>query len=170
MASCATCNSTIVFGGVRDGARRYCNQDCYAQDELVRLAKTIPAATVHQAALEIWRGRCPSCRGEGPVEYHVSHRVWSLMVVTQWVDRPDVCCRRCGNRRRLADALFSAAFGWWGFPWGVILTPVKIAKNLAGLRLSGPVMSHPSKELLDHVRMALAADAIARHQRMVVAR
>jgi hypothetical protein len=168
MASCATCNTTILFGGVRDGARRYCNQSCYQKDEFVRFAAKIPAATVLQTADQVYRGRCPSCQGTGPVEYHVSHRVWSLLVVTQWVDRPTVCCRRCANRRKLADALFCAVAGWWGFPWGLVLTPVRIVKNLAGLRWSDAVMSRPSNELLGHVRMTLAANAIARHQRMVV--
>lgn len=170
MASCATCNSTILFGGVRDGARRYCNETCHGRDEFVRFAQTIPGATVQQAAEQVYRGRCPSCQGSGPVEYHLSHRVWSLLVVTQWADRPAVCCRRCANRRRLADALFCAVLGWWGVPWGLVMTPVQLVKNLAGLRFSQPAMSRPSHDLLEHVRRALAADAIERHQRMAAGR
>jgi len=169
MASCATCNSTIMFGGVRDGARRYCNAACHAKDELVRVAQTIPGATVQQAAAQVYRGRCPSCQGSGPVEYHLSHRVWSLAVVTQWSARPAICCRRCANRKKLGDALFSALAGWWGFPWGLLVTPVQIAKNLAGLRFSDPVASHPSNALLNHVRLALAEDVLARQQRGAVA-
>jgi hypothetical protein len=166
MASCATCKSTIMFGGVRDGARRYCNANCHAQDEFVRFAQTIPSGTVQQAAAQIHRGRCPSCQGSGPVEYHVSHRVWSLAVVTQWRARPAVCCRRCANRRKLGDALFSALAGWWGFPWGFLMTPVQIVRNLAGLRFSDPVQSQPSDALLNHVRLVLAQDVLERQQRV----
>lgn len=170
MPTCATCKSTILFGGVRDGTRRYCNPTCHGKDELVRIAQQIPGTTVHEAAEQIHRGPCPRCRGSGPVELHTSHRVWSMLVVTQSVDEPVVCCTRCANRRRLRAALFCALLGWWGFPWGLLLTPLQIARNLSGLRSSPQRVGHPSHELLQHVRMALAAQALPHHPRSRIAR
>ncbi|WP_239946439.1 hypothetical protein [Dyella terrae] len=31
------------------------------------------------------------------------------------------------------STLYCATLGWWGFPWGLLVTPVQIARNVAGL-------------------------------------
>jgi len=36
--------------------------------------------------------------------------------------------------RGLPYCLVSLLFGWWGLPWGVVLTPVTIFSNLTGGR------------------------------------
>ena len=39
--------------------------------------------------------------------------------------------------------LFSGVFGWWGFPWGLVMTPVQLARNLVELT-GGPKSDAPS--------------------------
>ena len=34
--------------------------------------------------------------------------------------------------KALPYTLISLAFGWWGFPWGFIYTPMSLATNLGG--------------------------------------
>jgi hypothetical protein len=71
-----------------------------------------------------------------------------------------VCCRSCGTRARLKDAAFSLVLGWWGFPWGLIWTPVQTFRNIAGI-LQSETSSLPSPALKNIVRLHLANHAIA---------
>jgi len=67
-----------------------------------------------------------------PVRYVV---VLSLVAVTlHWASRVHLT-RSPGERllRGLPYSLFSAAFGWWGVPWGPIRTAQAFAANLTGV-------------------------------------
>ena len=58
----------------------------------------------------------------------------SLLVVT-WKRGSGVHLVRPGESRAIEGlpyTLLSVLFGWWGFPWGIIYTPMCIARNLAG--------------------------------------
>jgi hypothetical protein len=59
----------------------------------------------------------------------------------------------------LGNAAFSLAFGWWGIPWGLTLTPVQIGRNLFAVA-SPPDPSKPSARLERIVRMNIAAEAV----------
>jgi hypothetical protein len=45
--------------------------------------------------------------------------------------------------------------GWWGIPWGLILTPIQVARNILGI-FGGPDKSRPSDALRQSVRVTLA--------------
>lgn len=94
----------------------------------------------------IHQGRCPRCGGHGPVDVHTSYRSWSAIFFTRWVSRPHICCRKCGRIEQIKDCLFSLFLGWWGFPWGILITPMQIIQNLIGL-FRGPDDSKPSESL-----------------------
>jgi hypothetical protein len=89
------------------------------------------------------------------VDVHVSYRVWSAAIVTSWSSRPAVSCGGCGTKRKLGDALFSLVLGWWGLPWGVVITPVQIVRNLVGLARK-PAPGQPSPALENMVRLNMA--------------
>jgi hypothetical protein len=66
-------------------------------------------------------------------------------------------CPKCGSSGPV-DAVFSLAFGWWGFPWGLIMTPVQIFRNVAGLlNATDPMV--PSPQLGHIIRLHIAANA-----------
>ncbi len=46
-------------------------------------------------------------------------------------------------------------FGWWSLPWGILMTPVQIFKNLFDPRLFRK-KSAPSRQLTQLVRIHLA--------------
>jgi hypothetical protein len=98
------------------------------------------------------------------VDVHTSYRVWSALLMTSWSSRPHVVCRSCGSRARLGDLLFSLLFGWWGFPWGFVMTPVQLVRNITGL-VSSPDPTLPSAQLSRIVRLHLAANAIEAQQK-----
>ena len=44
--------------------------------------------------------------------------------------------------------------GWWGFPFGLIMTPVQVMRNLAGI-FGGPNPASPSPALEKLIRRRL---------------
>ncbi len=156
MAQCGYCGTTIVFGGVRDGAQRFCNDKCHQNASLMSLAGQVPANLVEQQIQEVHEGSCPKCRGRGPVDVYRTYRVWSAFVLTSWSATPQLCCRSCARRSQLGGVLFCLVLGWWGIPWGLILTPIQIIRNIAGM-CTGPDPRRPSAELEKFVKVTLAA-------------
>lgn len=155
MAACSTCGSTILFGGVRRGNHQFCNGNCLAKGHLILAAEQIPEGEVRDFALRVHSGPCPKCNGSGPTDVHYSYRVWSAFVLTQWQTRPLVGCRRCGASEQVKSFLVSLALGWWGIPWGLLVTPVQLGRNLHALLLP-PSSAEPSPGLLRLCRLQLA--------------
>jgi hypothetical protein len=166
MATCAYCKNTILFGGKRSGNLRFCSEKCMkkgteaiAVDQLVQ---QIPEELVQKQILAVHQGDCPKCGRPGPVDVHTSHRAWSLIHVTVVKSRPHVSCRACATRAQLGDTIFSALLGFWGVPFGIVLTPVQIVRNIFGI-FFGPDPSKPSPKLEEHVRLDLAHRVAAIH-------
>ena len=159
MANCAACGQTIIFGGKRVAERRFCSDKCVAAGSFLSVADALPESMVSARVWEIHNGRCPVCTGAGPVDVHSSYRVWSGLIVTSHSTRLNVGCRRCGNRARLKDAGFSLLFGWWGFPWGLIWTPIQIGRNVTAM-LRSEEDGTPSAELTQLVRLQIAAASV----------
>jgi hypothetical protein len=161
MAKCGYCGSTIVVGGVTAGGQRFCNNKCLGNAHILSLAKQVPAEVVDRQVEEVFRGNCPKCRGLGPVDVHKVHRVWSALVLTQWTTTPLVSCRSCALKSQLGGLLFSAALGWWGLPWGLILTPIQITRNIIGM-CSESNSGQPSADLRRLVLVNIAAKSVQR--------
>src|SRR5207237_723035 len=122
MARCDHCGSTIIFGGKRDVNGRFCNKKCQARCGLLAISRQLPEATVQEQVWKAHQGLCPKCSGAGPVDVHVSHKVWSAVFLTSWSSTPQISCRSCGLKSQLTGTAFSAILGWWGIPWGLVLT------------------------------------------------
>jgi hypothetical protein len=105
---------------------------------------------------EVHQGNCPKCSGRGPVDVHTSYRVWSALLMTWWESRPHICCRSCGIKSQLGDAAFSFILGWWGFPWGLVLTPIQISRNLIGIA-RGVDAASPSPQLERLIRISVGS-------------
>jgi len=158
MAKCDYCGSTIIFGGKRDANGRFCNQKCQARGTLLAMSRQIPETAVQEQVWKFHQGPCPKCNGSGPVDVHVSHKVWSAIALTQWSSMPQTSCRSCGVKSQVGGALFSLLLGWWGFPWGLLLTPIQIGRNVFGI-IRPPEPAKPSAQLEKIVRMMMAAQA-----------
>jgi len=160
MAACATCNTTILFGGKTEGELRFCNERCQADGQVLLVADRIPEDLVKEQAAALHGAPCPKCSGPGPVDVHVSHFVWSALLLTSHTSTPSLCCRSCGKKSQLLSLFGSLLLGWWGIPWGFIMTPIQISRNIGGL-LSPPDPSRPSERLHGAARMMLASQALA---------
>jgi hypothetical protein len=74
------------------------------------------------------------------------------LIITRWSSRLQVSCRSCGVKTQLGDAVISLVAGWWGFPWGLVLTPVQVVRNIISLA-SPPDRLVPSQLLRQRVRL-----------------
>jgi hypothetical protein len=155
MTTCARCGELILFGGKRDGDSRYCKDRCLHAARSFRLAAQLPDSVVTARVWEVYYGQCPKCAGPGPVDVHLSYRVWSALIMSSFSTRPHVCCRRCGQKARVKDAGFSLVFGWWGIPWGLPGTPVQVVRNLLAI-LRQEDSAQPSRQLFNLVSIQLA--------------
>lgn len=168
MSKCDYCGSTILFGGKRDANGRFCNEKCRARGVLLARSRQFPEAAVREQVWNIQQGACPRCGGSGPVDVYVAHKVWSALVVTQWSSTPQLSCVACGRKSQLSAAAFSLILGWWGFPWGLLLTPIQIGRNLFALTRSANPAS-PSPQLEKWVRLKMAAGAMQSSTRAATA-
>ena len=156
MAQCDYCHSMILFGGVIDGGLRFCNQTCHSNGLHLLLVDKLPADVVEHHVNLVHQGNCPKCGGPGPVDVHTTHTVWSALVLTSWKSTPEVSCQGCGTKSMLLATASSMILGWWGFPWGLIVTPVQVGRNLYGLA-SSPDPLTPSPQLQKLIKLHLAS-------------
>lgn len=163
MKKCAYCNSTILFRGRSSDGRAYCSDECVNKGFLASVADQIPQSAVDRYVAKVHSNICPKCSGRGPVDVFRSHSVYSLLLFTSWKTQPHICCRSCAVKKQISALLFSLIIGWWGFPWGIIITPVQIIRNLIELFRS-PDPSHPSEELQRILRYTLAEQVVKKSQ------
>ena len=105
-------------------------------------------------------GQYAKCSGSGPVDVHLSHRARSALVVTQWSSHPLVACVKCGTKAQLRNAGVTLLLGWWGLPWGLIMTPVQIGKNIYAV-VTKPDPRQPTAALYCAGSSNMAAQALA---------
>jgi DNA-directed RNA polymerase subunit RPC12/RpoP len=161
MAACDYCGTTILFGGEQLGSYRFCNQQCASKGSLLQLANQIPAEIVQQEVWKLHQGQCPVCSGPGPIDVHTSYFVYSVLIMTSWQSKPRISCRSCGVKTQLTDTVVSAVVGWWGVPWGFIMTPVQMGRNLLAI-IRAPDTAKPSAQLEKMVRTTIAAHLASR--------
>ncbi len=160
MAKCDYCNTSILMGGVRNGQQRFCNNKCAQGAYILSVSQNVPTDVLEKKIEEVWRGNCPKCNGLGPVDVHKSHQVWSALVLTRWSSSSQVSCRSCATKRQAGALAMSLVFGWWGFPWGLVLTPVQVTRNIVDM-INGPQSNEPSPELKKMVKVNIGSQILA---------
>jgi hypothetical protein len=160
MANCSYCDSFILFGGASDNTGRYCNDKCQQAGHLLHISQRIPADKMDSWLAQVHQGECPRCHGPGPVDVHKAYRVWSAVFLTSWSTNPEMSCKRCARMRQIGATCFSGLLGWWGFPWGLVMTPVQVIRNIVDM-IDGPPANRPSPLLMKYVRMQAAALVLA---------
>jgi hypothetical protein len=156
MAKCAHCGK-FILGGKKEGPLRYCNDRCYEQGFLVVVAEQVAPELVAARIAEVHGQACPVCGGEAPVDICTSYTALSIFVLTTWKAKPRLSCARCGKKSIFRDIAFTSVFGWWGLPFGLILTPVQL---INGFRSLGklPKAARPSAELQEIVKLQIARE------------
>ena len=162
MPQCDYCGKTILISRLHEGDRVFCSEQCKEGAAILAASRKLPDDLIRKKVGEVHHGKCPLCHRSGPVDVHISHRVFSAVFATSWGSRSHICCRSCGIRNQLGDAAFCLLFGWWGIPWGVLGTPIQIGRNLVAAA-KGPDPAGPSPELEKRVRLEVATKDLASH-------
>lgn len=161
---CDHCGKSSGIAPVHDGEQTFCSIGCRDHMRIMEAAADFDDDAIHRHAQALQHGPCPQCRRQGsPVEVRRSYHVWSALFITRWGTTSKPGCRACGIRANLLDAGYSAALGWWGFPFGLLMTPVQILRNL-GEALMRDRARPPSPELLDLARADLGLKALRRQR------
>jgi hypothetical protein len=92
-----------------------------------------PPEAVEKYVAEFHAGAYPRCQGPGPVDAHPAHSVFSVLILTRWTTESRLSCRGCGKKRQATALASSLVLGWWGFPWGLLVTPVQLVRNVVEL-------------------------------------
>jgi hypothetical protein len=153
----------MLFGGRTDNTGRYCNEKCQHAGNLLAMSRHFSEAQIGRMVMQIHQGKCPKCGGAGPVDVHKAHQVWSAIILTSWSSSPALSCKSCATKRQLGAIAFSGLFGWWGFPWGLGVTPMQIGRNIIDMA-SGPQPNHPSAMLYKMARLQAGANLIQESQ------
>jgi hypothetical protein len=161
---CHTCDAIILFGGVMRDGHRYCGRRCAEEAELGRAVEMIPEDVAEHEALRVRKDPCPLCgRPETDVDLRASYRVTGFLLHTSVSTRRQICCRICGTREAAKAVAYTMIFGWWGFPWGPLLTPLNVVRNLfAMIPRFRHRRAHP--DFVEAVRLDIAAGVLAQGQ------
>jgi hypothetical protein len=104
---------------------------------------------VHRQIEELHRSStCPTCGKVGPIDVQHAYWVWSAIVLTRWGSKSKLECLSCARPRRVNAIVSSLLLGWWGIPFGLIITPLQLVRNLAALNRSDAVPSAEFEELV----------------------
>ena len=155
MARCSACGR-IMLGGIRIDGYRYCTQRCRKSHALISVSDMIEPDVINAFATQIHSGPCPKCKGSGPVDIHKHYQIWSALVMTRWSSRSQVSCRRCALKSQAGGLVSTLLLGWWGFPWGLIFTPVQICRNITAM-VRPPNPAAPSDNLKRLAKLQLAS-------------
>ena len=154
--ACPTCSKTVLFGGIKEGYKKYCSKQCYEEGEINRIAESFPDQTVEAFSAIIYNGTCPQCDGPGPIDVHKSYFVYSFLISTNYRTNENVLCKSCATKQQWGDLIRSFFVGWWGLPFGLIITPIMIVTNIIAM-FQNPHLKGPTKALNERSRLILAA-------------
>lgn len=164
MAKCAYCGTTVLLGGKKVEDFTFCNEKCLSNGQIVMVAGSVPNDLVASQALAIHSGPCPVCKERrGPVDVYTSHKIASFILMTSWSSTPRISCRPCGVKAQFSALVYSLFVGWWGLPWGLIMTPVQVVRNFYAL-LHGETSANPTPQLEQLVRMNIALQALSSNE------
>ncbi|MGL6194258.1 MAG: hypothetical protein ACRC2T_05495 [Thermoguttaceae bacterium] len=130
---CNHCGEQILFGACKHDGLFFCRPKCKNAFFEARDGIIPPDDLVNAHANAIHKSDCPICGALGPVDVHTSHKVMSFLLVTQFSSPSNIYCRGCGNKDKIKNMFISGLLGWWGFPFGIILTPIYIGRNFMEL-------------------------------------
>ncbi|MCP4377494.1 MAG: hypothetical protein GY794_15125 [bacterium] len=153
---CDFCGQSVRFSTVEDEGQKFCSDDCLRNARLMEASVDIPEQEILKRAAEIQDGPCPACGGGGSrIEWRKSYWVWSALFFTRWGTSAKFCCKKCGIQANLLSIGSCLMLGWWGFPFGLLLTPIQIIANTAAIFRRFDKSKHP-EDVMQAARLQLA--------------
>ena len=73
---------------------------------------------------------CPICKEtREKLNGTISHTVISFIVFTSSRAEPIIACPNCLDKKNKRSMISTFLLGWWGFPFGILKTPIYIYRN-----------------------------------------
>jgi hypothetical protein len=161
MAHCDHCGVSFRGMSIANGRYRFCNGVCAEKGAVLRKLDRVDVGVINEHIARAQAGPCAECAANAKVDMYYSYRAHSVLVYTSWKKRTHFCCRSCGRRHQISSIAYCMCLGWWGVPFGLVITPWQIAMNLGALLRNS---NGPSNELQRIIRLNLAA-ALALQER-----
>lgn len=74
---------------------------------------------------------CPLCGSRNSrINATMVKEVMSFILITNYSSKIKVGCQSCLDKANESATLKTALLGWWGFPWGLIRTPMALFANV----------------------------------------
>jgi hypothetical protein len=162
MAVCEYCGTTYRGGAAVHGKHRFCTNQCRDRGRILELLDAFPTAAIEKEIEKEHAGPCPECGARANIDIHKSHKVYSAFVWTSWKTQSHICCQSCGRKHQLKAIAYSGSLGWWGVPFGLIITPVQLLRNVAGMLRRA---DRPSNDFARTMRVHLAERVAAARTR-----
>lgn len=160
---CDFCRKSTGFFPIKNEGQKFCSATCLRNARLMEAAVEIPETEIYNRALDIKNGPCPACRGRSTkIEVRKSYWVWSALLFTRWGTTSKVCCKKCGMQSNLGSLAANVFLGWWGIPWGILITPAQIFSNIVAMFRRFDDLK-PSDELLQAAKLQLADELMGRN-------
>lgn len=153
MAVCDYCGTTYRGGAAVHGKLRFCTHQCRDRGQILELLNAFSPSTVDEQIRKASLGPCPECGALANIDVHMSHKVYSALLWTSWKTLSHVCCQSCGRRHQMKAIAYSGSLGWWGVPFGLIITPYQLIRNIAGMMRRA---DRPSPDFTRMMRLNLA--------------
>jgi hypothetical protein len=164
MSKCATCGKSIIAGGIKDQGFRFCSKPCH-QRQAPFLSKIgqVSEDAVDREMTRVRALRCSRCKRNGEVDMHSSAFVYSMIIMTRFGQNKHLCCKSCALKAQAKDTLSTAALGWWGFPFGLIMTPISLVSNVAQM-VATARRKEPSAAMRLYIKQQVARQLVAQAQ------
>ncbi|WP_426208965.1 hypothetical protein [Massilia sp. TWP1-3-3] len=156
---CDYCGNSAKKKPLFDQGQQFCSADCLHAARISEAAVDLSAGQIGARALAMRSGACPDCgSSESVIEIRYHYRVVSALYFTSYQRKSRFCCVACGRKQNFKSFLFTFFLGWWGVPFGLIMTPTYLIANLGELReqRSG---GEPSEDLVRLAKFQLAEKA-----------
>jgi hypothetical protein len=157
---CDLCGKSLRRKGYvsSESGKRFCSDECRESDYFLEAAGDIPHNEILKATHEIWNGPCPRCkRNRSKVDFRTHYWVYSVVILTSWGRNAEMCCRHCGIQANLQWMAYCLLLDWWGIPFGVLITPVKVLQNVGQMLKTD---HQPSPRLRGVARLQLAREIV----------
>ena len=161
MASCLHCGQIVVWGGVKKNGLTFCGEACCHAERWRHV--DVPEYLIRKNAIDMHRANCSHCGGPGPVDVHHAYRVMSFLIFSHYGTLTKFSCGSCATKFKLGALLTTLILGWWGIPWGLLLTPIYLIRN--AYALVKPVSpDRPSDALLSLSQRLLAKQMLEQQE------
>jgi hypothetical protein len=158
MAVCDFCGTSYRGGAAPHGKLHFCTHQCRERGRILEVLDQFPPMVVDEEIVKMRSGPCKECGGLAPVDIYKSHQVYSALLWTSWKSIPHFCCQECGRKHQIKGMLYSLFLGWWGVPFGLIITPFQIIRNVIEMTRNS---AQPSADFIRIARINLAQRVMA---------